>query len=81
MTSSVLKYRDPATYALQEICPRCGQGWPICVDLEKSKGITHDTAHLISCGIYQWAAYTCGRCSLELALDDDDMRENGLNGS
>lgn len=70
-------FKDPATYAGQGICPRCGSGWPICAD--RGPDGQRNWSHEETCAIYRWADYTCGRCSLDLALDNDHMRELGLN--
>lgn len=55
------KPKNPRDYRGQGICPRCGNGWPVCAD-----GYNHSE----TCEIYNYSySYLCGRCSLELALE------------
>ena len=60
----MIKFKDPATYAGEFVCARCGSGWPCCADT-KPDG-THYT-HEETCQKYEtrpdWEAMRlCKKC-------------------
>ncbi len=45
------------------LCPRCGNGWPICTD--QGPGGRY-FLHEETCATYDWADDTCAECSFAL---------------
>lgn len=55
--------KDPYDYAGQEICPRCGSGWPVCAPLPAgTPKWVRAAAHAVSCDRYVWADALCDDC-------------------
>lgn len=52
-------FRDPATYAGEFVCIRCGSGWPCCADLRPDGNpYTHDE----TCARYADTGELCAEC-------------------
>jgi len=49
-TSRSGKWRDPSTYNGEVVCIRCGDGWPICADMNPRTGENY--SHADTCNKY-----------------------------
>jgi hypothetical protein len=52
-------FKDPATYAGEFVCPRCGSGWPCCTD-RRPDGTKF--THAETCERYRDADDVCVSC-------------------
>ena len=57
--------RDPATYAGEPVCPRCGSGWPCCTD-RRPDGTKF--THAETCERYRDTDDVCASCETAMQV-------------
>ena len=55
--------RNPEAYDGTPICPRCGDGWPVCADTSPTG---EKYTHAETCARYEWADDLCPPCDEEM---------------
>lgn len=57
---------DPAEGPIKNVCPRCANGRPTCVDL-KPDGTRY--THTEACASYEWDDYLCSDCDRKVTME------------
>lgn len=68
--------KQPLHYDGIPICPRCGDGWPVCAEKDENK-VAYFT-HAESCATYKWGnlCFKCNQCVSNDAVTTDVLLGN-----